>query len=319
MGEVQPVEHSAAIGVVQRDAFTAQVRRPDRHPPGVDAAIRPDEAVHPAEEQTTRVTRPADLELARRGVRQRPEAGHLTELTCCHPHDQSGATQHQHVAVLVGARDELFADRIDRARGQHGVGVPQPTHRDARRLHARHRRRLRAALGAEGFAPSLSVEQRISGAGGGVVDDCLTREHVIGHRRRGPVPVGFGRLPHRPAQELFCFTGEERGVRACVSSTADIAIEQARSERTPIDVDGRQGGHHRGDRHRRGIGPTQFGKGRQRSPPPRLVGVVFELIRCRHQQSMRDPDPRGHLTVLVRGHRLHGRRTDVDADSDRFG
>ena len=33
-------------------------------------------------------------------------------------------------------------DGIDRARGQHGVGVPQPTHRDAGRLHARHRRRV---------------------------------------------------------------------------------------------------------------------------------------------------------------------------------
>jgi hypothetical protein len=53
--------------------------------------------------------------------------------------------------------------------------------------------------------------------------------------------------------------------------------------------------------------------------PPRLVGVVLELIRRGHPQPVRDPHPGRHLAILIGGDSLDGGRADVNADRGGFG
>ena len=62
---------------------------------------------------------------AGRGVRHGPQAGHFPILGTRHPHDQGRTAEHDHVAVPVGTRDQLLAPGIDRAGGQHGIGIAQ--------------------------------------------------------------------------------------------------------------------------------------------------------------------------------------------------
>jgi len=208
------------VRILERHAFPAGVRHPDGHPARIgDRARRAvaagrAHAVDPVEEESARVARAADLALARRRVRERPQSWHLTELTDGHPHDEGRTAQHEYVAVVIGARDDLFAHRVHSAGGQHGLGVAHPAHRGARRLHARHAVGCHAAVRADRVAPVGAVEQRVRRGGRGVVDDRLVRQRVVGDRRRGPVPARVRRLARRPAQELDGFAGATARLRS---------------------------------------------------------------------------------------------------------
>ena len=73
-----------------------------------------------------------------------------------------------------------------------------------------------------------------------------------------------------------------------------------------------------GDGHRPRARPSQLLEGRQRAPPPRLVGVMLQQVGGRHPQLVRNPYPRRHLAVLVDGYRFDRGGADVDADCDVF-
>ncbi len=66
MGEVEPVEHRAPVGIVPGCALTPHVRRPDRHPIGTPARriTATQQPVHPVQEKPAGVAGPADLALA---------------------------------------------------------------------------------------------------------------------------------------------------------------------------------------------------------------------------------------------------------------
>ena len=258
--EVQPVENRPAIRVVVRRTLAAHIWRPHRHSPRIYCrVIFGHKGIHPAEKQATGVARPADLKLSRRGVRQGPQAGHFPVFGNGDPHDQRRAAEHDHVAVPIGTRDKLLAQRIDRTGGQHGVGIAQLADRGAGRLDPWHAVGRRAALRATILAPAGAVEQRIRRARGGIVEDRLAGQRVVGHCRRGPVPLGVGCLARRPAQEFDRLAGEERGVGARRSPSPAVAVQQARCQRPAHVVDGGQRRHHRRDGDRGGVGPAEFG------------------------------------------------------------
>ena len=195
VGEVQPVERAATIRIVEGRAFTADVRRPHRHPPGSTSPDQPcaDKPVHPAEEQTARVARPADLALARRGMGNRPQAGHLAELADCHPHDQRRTAQHEYVAVLIGACDDLLAGRRQRRRpARRRCRAPGPTAAPVgctRGMRSAVRRSPRIRR-----APAGAVEQRMRG-GGGEVDDRLAASAWLATAVAGQYPRASGASP----------------------------------------------------------------------------------------------------------------------------
>ena len=70
-------------------------------------------------------------------MRQGPQARGFAVLGNGHPHDQRRAAQHEHVTVVVGARDDLLARCVDRTGRQHGVGATHLADRRARHLHPR--------------------------------------------------------------------------------------------------------------------------------------------------------------------------------------
>ena len=162
MGEVESVEHATPVGVVQRRAFAPDVRRPHRYPPWVDCfwVALSHKAIHPAEEKAACIARSPDLALAHRGVRQCPQAGDLSVLADGDPHEQRRAAEHKDVAVAVSARDQLFAQRIDRPRGKHRVRLVDLADRRARHRGSRHPVHRGPAVGAYRVVPAETVEQR---------------------------------------------------------------------------------------------------------------------------------------------------------------
>ena len=323
MGEIEGVEHGAAVRVVERRAFAANVGRPHRHPARIDrpGVTRSDNAIHPAEEQSAGIAGAADLALAGLGVRNSPQPGHLAGLGDGGPHDQGGATHHQHVAVAVGAGHHLLAQRVDGADRQHGAGPVHLPGGGADRLHPGHLLDGRASLGAGRRIPAGPVEQGVRGGGGGEVDHRLARQGVVGHRRRRPVSGRIGGFGGRPAQELGGLAQRREAAEPFFPAPG------ARPRSSPYSspgvhgpargIDGGQRGHHRRNGHRAHLGPgSQLIQGRQRTAPPRLVGIVLQPVGGRHPQLMGDPHPRRHVAVLVGGYRFDRGGADVDADCD---
>ena len=320
MREIESVKHGATVRVVVGRALTAHVRRPHRHLARVRRRIaRRDKAIDPAEEQPTGIARSPDLALARCGVRNCPQPGHLAPLGDGRPDDQRGSTQHQHVAVLVGTGDHLFADGVDGACGQHGLAVAHLADGGTGCFHARHAVDRRAAVGTFTCVPPGAVEQRQGGERGGEVDHGLARHGVVGHRGRGPVARRVGCFVRRPSQELCRLAHHEaHAVRWGRNPAAAVAVQQARGDGNAVGVDRRQGRDHRRDGHRAGVGAPQPLESLQRTVPPGLLGVMLESVRCGYLQPVRNARPRRYLAVLVGGHRFDRGRADVDADCHLF-
>ena len=130
VGQIEVGQHRAPVGIVQRDPFTARVRRPHRHPVRVRALAGRDVAQRrgrPVHEQSARVARTAGEELVLRGVRDHPVAVDRFVARRHRVHDERRAEQHEHVTVVVRARDDLVGERVDAARREHrAVGATDP-------------------------------------------------------------------------------------------------------------------------------------------------------------------------------------------------
>ena len=76
VGQVEVGEDGAPVGIVQGNALTARVWRPHRNAAGIgDLSALREQALRPVEEQSPRVARSADEELAGCGVRNGEIAG----------------------------------------------------------------------------------------------------------------------------------------------------------------------------------------------------------------------------------------------------
>ena len=103
-----------------------------------------------------------------------------------------------------------------------------------------------------------------------------------------------------------------------LDTAALVAVQQARGDRTTIGIHGRHRRHHRGHRDRQRVRPIQHVQRGERTLPPRFVGVVFQPIRRRHPQFVRNTRARDHPAVGVCGNRFDRGGADVDADCDLF-
>ena len=150
VGEVEIGEHRAPVGVVDGDrsprGYGAQT--------GTGAARRVARAGlgqqpgRPVAEQAARVARPADEELARRRCAGSPSSPGPSSLARRdRPDDQRRAEEHEHVAVVVRAGDDLVGQRVDATRREHrAVGAADPA--------ALPRRSARAAAAGRPGSPS---------------------------------------------------------------------------------------------------------------------------------------------------------------------
>ena len=274
--------------------------------------------VHPAKKQATGIARPADLKLARRAVRQGPQAARLAvfgmvihtisvvpQSTTTSPSRSAPATSCSHSASTEPAASTASASRSWPDRG-------------ARPLDPRHAVGRRAALRATVLAPAGAVEQRIRRTRAGIVEDRLARQRVVGHCRRGPVPLGVGRLSRRPAQEFDSLAGEELVVGAPgplprLSPYSRPGVSGLPTSSTAVS-DGTIA-----------VTATAVASGLPVRPAPPTVPAATPRRRRarggrgRHPELVRNSCPGHYLAVLVGGHCLDGGRADVDADCDVFG
>ena len=302
-------------------ALAAQIGRPHRHPPRVRrrGVARPQDAIDPAEKQPAGIARSTDLALAGHG-RDGPQARHLPRLGDGHPHDQRGAAQHQHVAV-VDRRRTPSARTARRWRRPPARRRPPTRPTAAPGASTRGIRSTVAPRCAHSSAfqpvPSNSGRRRV---GGGKVDDRLARQRVVGHRRSRPVTGRVRRLSGRPAQEFGGLAHRERAVgrqhrptrpRPSPYSSPGVIgrppASTAVSDGTIAETATASAS-----------GPRQLVQRRQRALPPGLVGVVLQPVRRRHPQLVRNPCPRDHPAILIGGDRFDGGGADVDADCDLF-
>ena len=189
MGEVKAVENRAATRVVVGRTLAANIRRPRRHPSWFDCRIiLGHKVIHPTEEQATGIARTTDLKLARRALRQGPQAGRFAIIGDRDPHDQRRTAEYDYIAVPIGTRDELFAKGVDRTGGKHGVAIAQLADRGTGPLDPGHAGGCHAALHTDVLAPAGAVEQWVRRGRGGMVEDRLARQRVVGNGRRGPEP-----------------------------------------------------------------------------------------------------------------------------------
>ena len=320
VGEVQAVEHPATVGVVEGCALATQVGRPHRHSPRIHhrRVARPQHPVDPAEKQPAGIARSADLTLSGHG-RDGPQARHLPRLGDGDPDDQGGAAQHQHVAVVVGAGHHLLAQRVDGADRQHGAGLAQLPGSDTGCFDPGHPVDRHTAVRA-GF--DVPAGRRTAAT------RCRRWEsrpppHPPARNWRPPAPAST--RPHRALGRPSSAEirrprppGTVASPSCCRHPAPVVAVQQPRRDRMAAGVDGGQRRHHRGNGHRQRIRARQLLQRRQRTQPPRLVGVVFQPVRRRHSQLVRDACPRDHPAILVGGHRFDGGGADVDADCDLF-
>ena len=109
---------AAARRVLERHPLAARVRDPDgtrRRQARVVGVAGAEQRDAQSRNRPPALLGPPTRNFARRGVRDRVVVRIVDELGHHRPHDQRRAEDHEHVAVVVGAGDELLGERVDRA------------------------------------------------------------------------------------------------------------------------------------------------------------------------------------------------------------
>ena len=109
---------TAARRVVERRALASRVRSPHRHAARLGRGRPAARASRVTQLQNSppALRGPPTSNLPWRGVRDRPEPGHRDVARADDPHDQRRPEDHEHVAFVVGAGDDLLRERVDAAR-----------------------------------------------------------------------------------------------------------------------------------------------------------------------------------------------------------
>ena len=302
--------------VVQRRAFAPHVRQPHRHRRRIFGRLfgLAHQIEGPVQEKAAGVARPSDQDLPRRRVRNRPQPRHFAPLGDHAPGDEGGAEDHQHVAVVVRAGDELFGEGVDRATADdHPV---DRRHRVIARDDARELIHRGAGIGRDLLVPGRVVEQRVRGDRGDRVERTDTCQRVVRDRLRGPETGGVGRLLRTPMEERHDLAALGRRLPRDRTS-ASVAVQQSRRDRSTATIDGAKRRHHGGDIHAFECRAPRSRGGR---PCERC-----DATPCRHRvgtgprPGSRRRGARGscqHRAVTVDGERLHRRGADVDAHRD---
>ena len=241
--------------IVDRRALATRVRRPHGDRAGIARRSRVSGAEtveRPVHEQAAGVARPADEEVAGRGVRDRVvAAGVLGDLVLGDddPDDERRTEDHEHVTGRVGAGDDLLRERVDAPRREHRpVGDRRPVRTPPRSGRA-------AGAGRSVMPASLATagshgRQSNSGNAVAAVDVSSTASPPsawFATACAGQKPAASGYSRRGPAEEADELAALGRVARAA-GAAAGVAVEQARRARDALLVDRRERRDHRRDR-----------------------------------------------------------------------